>query len=226
MNRLFVYVRVSTDGQADNTSPEEQRRKGMAVADYHGAEVAGVFEDLAVSGAMPFAERPEGAKLWAQLQAGDVVCAAKLDRLFRSAEDAFATSRQLKERGVDLIVADLSVDPITQNGVGKLIFGMMAQFAEFERERIAERTRDGIAAKKARGGFAGGRRPFGFDVTGAGRDAQLVPNEAEQAAIRDIKVLAEVGESTRVIAAKVKAAHKIDISHVTVAKILKTARGG
>lgn len=220
MNRLFIYVRVSSESQRDNSSPEDQRRKGHAVADYHGIDVAGVFEDLAVSGATPFGERPEGAKLWAQLQPGDVVCAAKLDRIFRSAEDALVTARQLKDRGVDLIVADLSVDPITQNGVGKLIFGVFAQFAQFERERIAERTEAGRKAKKATGGYGGGRKPFGYDVVGEGREAKLQPNPKQQAAIADMVKWSDQGDSTRTIAAKVKEVHGMYVSHVTVAKIL------
>jgi site-specific DNA recombinase len=224
MNRMLLYIRVSSEGQKDNSSPEEQRRKGHAVADYHELEVAGVYEDLAVSGTTPFTERPGGAKVWAEAREGDVVCVSKLDRMFRSAEDALVTARKLKERGVDLIVADLSVDPITQNGMGKVMFGLMATFAEFERERIAERVRAGQLAKRAKGGYGGGRRPFGYRVSGAGRDAQLEPHPQEQAAITDMKDWHVEGHSTRQIAARVQEKHGFYVSHVTVSKILKENR--
>lgn len=222
MSRLFIYVRVSSEGQRDNTSPEDQVRKGQAVASYNELDVAGVYQDLAVSGTVPFTERPEGAKLWSELREGDVICVSKLDRAFRSAEDALITSRKLKERGVDLIAADLSVEPLTKDGVGKLIFGLMAQFAEFERERIAERLQMGMKSKKARGGFGGGRRPFGYDIKGEGRESVLVPNPAEQKAIEAMRIWHAVdGYGTRVISDLVKRDFGLSVSHVTVAKILK-----
>lgn len=223
------YIRVSTDGQRDNSSPEEQRRKNAAVADYHGlSDDLCVFEDLGVSGAIPLAERPGGAVMWENLEEGDVVCVSKLDRAFRSAEDALVTSRKLRERGVDLIVADLSVDPITKNGIGKIFFNLMASFAEFERERISERLSGGAAAKRARGGFGGGRRPFGYDIVGSGKESRLEPNVAEQGAIEVMVRLRRKGTPTRAIAAAVLEETGQAVSHVTVAKILndikRTAR--
>lgn len=221
MRRFYAYIRVSTESQRENSSPEDQRRRCQATADFQGFDEVEFVEDLAVSGAIPFAQRPGGGKLWAQLKEGDMLCVSKLDRMFRSAEDALVTSRQLRERGIGLIVTDLTMDPITNNGMGKIMLGLMATFAEFERERIAERTEAGRAAKKASGGYGGGRRPFGYEVEGKGREARLVPNPKQQKAIADIKAWSESGESTRTIAAKVKEAHGFYVSHVTVAKILK-----
>jgi DNA invertase Pin-like site-specific DNA recombinase len=101
----------------------------------------------------------------------------------------------------------------------------MAQFAEFERERIAERLQCGMAAKKARGGFGGGRRPFGYTIVGKGRDSVLVPDPTEQKAIEAMRIASAVdGLGTRAISAMVKAQYQLDVSHVTVAKILKEAK--
>ena len=51
-------------------------------------------------------------------------------------------------RGIDLIVADMGTEPVTQNGVSRMFFGMLALVAEFERERIKEQSAEGCAAKR------------------------------------------------------------------------------
>src|ERR671917_2564176 len=102
------------------------------------------------------AERPGGRELLAVLRPGDTVIVAKLDRAFRNAADALATAETWKKRGVDLIVADMGTEPVTQNGVSRMFFGMLALVAQFERERIAERTAEGRAAKRRAGGHIGG----------------------------------------------------------------------
>ena len=126
----------------------------------------------------------------AAAQRGDVLVASKLDRMFRSASDALVTAKLLQDRGVDLILIDLGVDPVTANGASKLFFGMLAVFADFERDRINERTKDGIRAKRAKQGFLGGHVPFGYRVEGKGREAKLVPDEREREIIKTVKELA------------------------------------
>ena len=67
-----------------------------------GSTLTEVVVEPGVSGGIPFAERPEGGRLWAGLQQGDVVVAAKLDRMFRSAADCLAVVEAFKARGVSL----------------------------------------------------------------------------------------------------------------------------
>jgi DNA invertase Pin-like site-specific DNA recombinase len=128
-----------------------------------------------------------------------VLIAAKLDRLFRSAEDALVSARLLQERGVSLILVDMGSDPVTGNGVSKLFFTMLAAIAEFERARIAERMNDGRKGKKGNGGHIGGDAPYGFRVEGSGRDARLVAVEAEQAAVARAVALRGQGLSLRAV---------------------------
>ena len=124
-------------------------------------------------------------------KSGDVIVAAKMDRLFRSAIDALQTADELKRSGVDLVLLDIGTDPVTGNGVGKMFFGIMSCIAEFERDKIRERTEEGRRSKRARRGFMGGGVPIGFKVQGKGRDAQLEEDEREQAAIAKVKELLE-----------------------------------
>ena len=188
---FLIYSRVSTLDQANEqaSSIPDQITKGKALATLRGAgpyDVA-VFTDEGVSGSIPLHERPSGSKMLADAQKGDTILALKMDRLFRSALDAFTIAEQLKAKGVDLILADLSTEPVTGKGVGKLFFGLLAVLAEFERERIAERTTDGRRAKAARSGHLGGPPPFGFEVIGAGREAKVQPCPTEQPALEAIK---------------------------------------
>lgn len=188
---FLLYSRVSTVDQANEnaSSIPDQIAKSKALATLRGAgayDVA-VYTDDGVSGSIPLNERPQGAKMLADAQKGDTVIAIKTDRLFRSVLDAFRTADDLKKRGIDLILADLANDPVTGRGTGKIIFGIMAIFAEFERERISDRTTEGRRAKAARSGHLGGPPPFGFEVVGQGREARVQPSPTEQPALIAIK---------------------------------------
>src|SRR3974390_1775697 len=89
--RVLGYVRVSSDAQAEQgQSLEVQQRQLEGWAMQRGAALEAVHVEAGVSGAIPFHERPEGGKLWAELRKGDVLVASKLDRVFRSAADCLA----------------------------------------------------------------------------------------------------------------------------------------
>src|ERR1700682_128104 len=97
---ILGYARVSTSEQASSeaTSLQEQERKCRAIAQLRGAQVFDFvhYVDAGVSGSIPLSRRPAGAEILQTLKAGDVLVAAKLDRLFRSAIDALQTARDLK----------------------------------------------------------------------------------------------------------------------------------
>ena len=219
----YGYVRVSSAEQAgdDRTSLDTQRRKVNAVGELAGLRVARLFEEPGVSGGTALAERPGGRELLAVLRPGDTVIVAKLDRAFRNAADALATAEAWKRRGVDLIVADMGTEPVTQNGTSRMFFGMLALVAEFERERIKERSAEGRAAKRRAGGHIGGDAPFGWRRVGAGRAARLERDPEQQAALATIRELAAEGMSSRAIAAAVKDRHGLAVSHVAVLGALK-----
>jgi DNA invertase Pin-like site-specific DNA recombinase len=224
---VYGYVRVSTTEQAadDRSSLDTQRRKIVAAAELAGVTLDEFIEEPGVSGSKPLADRPEGGPLLARLAKGDVLIVAKLDRAFRNAADALATAERLKARKVDLIVADMGSEPVTQNGVSRMFFGMLALVAEFERERIKERSAEGRAAKRRNGGHIGGSAPFGFRKVGLGRAARLELDPAQQAALSDMRKLAAEGLASRAIAAAVQARHGLAVSHVTVRAALARVDG-
>jgi DNA invertase Pin-like site-specific DNA recombinase len=220
----YAYIRVSTIEQADGTSLAEQERKARGVAMIRNEEIAEVFSDAGVSGSVPLEDRPAGKRLLDLLVKGDTLIVAKLDRAFRNATDALVRSDYFKSIGVKLILVDMGNDPVTENGTGRMFFGMLALMAEFERDRILERTDNGRRAKKAKGGHTGGSAPFGFQVVGMGKDARLEPVEDQQFAIRDIIALHAEGHSLRKIADHIRVGYGFHISHEAVRRIVNEAQ--
>lgn len=188
---LYGYIRVSSFDQVEGTSLREQERVIRGVAQMRGIvdpyDVV-IFCDRGVSGSVPLERRPAGKDMMASLRKGDVIVVSKLDRIFRSMGDSVRMLETFKEREVDLIIIDLGVEPIAESLMGKMMFYLLANFADFERGRINERTRDGRKAKKKAGGCVG-TVPFGHRKRGAGRLSVLEPDPAEQ------KVLDAVGSA-------------------------------
>jgi DNA invertase Pin-like site-specific DNA recombinase len=183
----YIYARVSTAEQAAEgaTSIDEQVRIGSAIATSRGADKFDIatFIDPGVSGSLPLAARPQGGELLAQLNKGDTLIATKLDRVFRNTLDAISTAKEFQEKGINLILVQFGPEPVCGNSHAKMFFGMLALVAEYERDMINERTQAGRAAKTKLNGHLGGQAPYGMRVVGAGRQAQLEPNPAEQEVI-------------------------------------------
>jgi DNA invertase Pin-like site-specific DNA recombinase len=158
--RTVLYTRVSTDMQAEaGQSLDVQQHQLEGWAQMMGRTITDVVVEAGVSGGIPFAQRPEGSKLWPTLQRGDVLVASKLDRMFRSAVDCLTVADQLKQRGVSLYLLDIGNggdDLSAGNGQSTFFLQIMAAVAQFERSRIGERIRATKQAQKARGEYLGG----------------------------------------------------------------------
>jgi putative DNA-invertase from lambdoid prophage Rac len=135
MNQRFAYFRVSTTDQ----STQAQRHAMGGTFDRE-------FSDEGVSGGTLAADRPGFAKFLEVAREGDTVCVYAVDRLGRDALDVQATVRRLLDTGVTVDVYQLG--PIGR-GVGELILAVLAQVAEMERRRIAERTGAGRTLARA-----------------------------------------------------------------------------
>jgi putative DNA-invertase from lambdoid prophage Rac len=218
---VYGYARVSTLRQVnEGESLDVQRRQIEGYAHMHGLTLDEVLVEEGVSGSIPINARPEGGKLFAKLVKGDSIIAPKLDRVFRSALDALQTVEVLKAKGVKLHLLDLGGD-ISGNGLSKLFLTIASAFAEAERDRLRERVSQSKADQKARGRYLGGIKPFGYTVDTEG---DLVPDEDQQQAIRDMVALKAAGKSLRAIAAAMQAkGHRL--SHEGVKGILKLANG-
>lgn len=217
---VYGYIRVSTLDQTEGTSLSEQQRRIQGVAMAQGLILDRIYSDPGVSGVRPLALRDGGGELCDALQAGDTVIALKVDRLFRDSSDALAVTRAWRDIGVKLILADIGA--VSENGVGRLFFTLLAAFAEWERELIRERLASGRQAKRQSGGHLGGRRPYGYRVRGKGKDAKLVPDANEQAAIATMLEWHRAGMGVRQISRELKARLNIRASHNIVTRVIKT----
>jgi putative DNA-invertase from lambdoid prophage Rac len=148
--------------------------------------------------------------LLAQLRKGDHLCFAKLDRAFRSARDCcHNTLALLKERGVSTSTCDLPDGAdVTGNGIAALLIGIMAPVAEWERERIRERTADQKRLAKDQGRYLGGKVPWDKKVV----DGKLVDDETKRTVVRRLREWRGEAVPLRECQARVKKHHKTSLS--------------
>jgi DNA invertase Pin-like site-specific DNA recombinase len=182
-----------------------------------------VYVDAGISGSTPLSRRPEGAKLLAMVQPGDVIVAARMDRCFRSALDALQTIQSFKQRRISLWLLDLG--DVSGNGVSELIVTVLAAVAQFERSLISERIKDAKRNLQRQGRHMGGSKPFGFvfgATNGHGRARELIPDEREQQAIIDIREMRAAGQSLMAIRDEMRRAG-FAISHQLIANIIRRA---
>jgi len=142
------YARVSTITQTND--PQKDRLAQ--------AECERIYTDVITGTA---ASRPEWDKCLDALRAGDVLVVVRLDRIGRSVRNLIAVVADISARGADLLVLDQAIDTTTPSGT--FLFHVLAAIAEFERDLTAERTRDGLAAARARGRSGG--RPSKLDAS-------------------------------------------------------------
>ena len=147
---LVGYMRVS---KADGSQATDLQRDALLAA---GIEPAQLYEDKA-SGKKE--DRPALVSCLRSLRDGDTLMVWKLDRLGRDLRHLVNIVHDLTERGIGLKVLTgqgAAIDTTTASG--KLVFGIFAALAEFERELISERTMAGLASARARGRKGG--RPY------------------------------------------------------------------
>lgn len=192
---LFGYARISTDDQS-----LALQRNAILQA---GVDADRIFTDTA-SGST--SRRPGLQSVLQALRAGDTLVAWKLDRITRDLFELLRIERDLRERGIGLRLLTEYVDTTTP--AGRMLFGVMGVFAQFEREVIQERTLAGLRAAKAAGKRLGAERK----MSGADVDR----------AIQLMRSVAEGGEGlTRVAAAK-----RLGVGKSTLYRELAAREGG
>lgn len=174
---IIGYARVSTDDQ--NLDAQTDALKAAGAERIFSDKISGVRRD-----------RPELGAMLDQLRPGDVVVVAKYDRLARSLRDLLDLVETIKDRGAGF--RSLAEDIDTTTSAGRLVFHVFASIAQFERERIAERTKEGLQAAKARGRI-GGRPPA---LTADQKAEVRRMRDDEQRHVSEIARLFKVSERT------------------------------
>jgi len=180
----FGYARVSTADQDPQLQLDALAAAGVPTGNVYVDHASGTRQD-----------RPALAEVLSRVGTGDRLTVWRLDRLGRSLPHLVTTVEDLGRRGV--LFRSLS-DPIdTSTATGRLMLGVFASFAQFERDLIAERTTAGLAALRAAG-------------TALGRPTQVHPEQVEL-----IHDLAQEGKSHRTIA------HLTGLSRSQVGRVLR-----
>lgn len=146
MSKIVGYCRVSTKGQLEGNSIEEQRKS--IIERYSNAEIV----EESYSGAK---ERKIFNDVVSSLKEGDTLVVTKLDRFCRSTKEGLGYIDKLMNKGVKIHILNMGL--IEDTPMGRLIVTNLLAFAEFERAMIIERTQSGKAIAKQKKGFKEGR---------------------------------------------------------------------
>lgn len=186
MKRAGIYIRVSTEAQADKVSPDVQEREGREYCETRGYQVVGVYRDVEryrASGRMvepsgTRSDRPQFLRMLADIDAGlmDVVIAWREDRLYRNVNKAMLEiSERVTKNAVMVELVKENYDPSTAV--------VKAWAAGIELQARRDRTNMGVKARLGRGENWMGNPPYGYIRTD---DGEIIVNEVEAAFIRDI----------------------------------------
>ena len=181
MKRAALYIRVSTQEQAqEGYSVGEQRERLIAYCKAQDWIIADIYVDGGYTGSN--LKRPGIQKLMVETDKFDVVLVYKLDRLSRSQRDTLYLIEEIfLPNDVDFVSMQESFD--TSSPFGKAMIGLLAVFAQLEREQIKERTKMGrMARAKAGLHHGGGYIPIGYNY----EDGHLVVNPYEAEQVRKI----------------------------------------
>jgi len=173
---IIGYARVST----------EEQNLDAQVAALNEAGAERIFDEK-ISGSIR--SRPALDRMLDQLRSGDVVLVSKYDRLARSLPDLLDIVAKIEEAGAGF--RSLAEDIDTTTPAGRLVFHVFASIAQFERERIRERTMEGLASARAKG-RVGGRPP----ALSEDQKAEVKRLKAERRAVKDIAAMFKVSPAT------------------------------
>jgi len=193
--RLVGYIRVSSEGQANNTSLDQQADKITSYCNALSHELVATYQDVQSGGKADNRKGLQTALMDLMTGKADGLIVLKLDRLGRRASDVLTLiDKELQPNNKALIVIDMNMD--TSTATGKLVLTMLAGVAEFEKTQINERTLNGRKARAKVSDYVGGQPRFGNKV----ENKELVLDPQEQQVIDLIRRHHKSGKSQNQIA--------------------------
>jgi site-specific DNA recombinase len=183
--RVFIYLRVSTDDQEDNTSLEQQEIDCREFCDEYGHKVMGVFRDV-YTGSI-WRERQGFMEMRARYLAdeADAVVCRTYSRFTRMIVDYYVLTHEMREHNVKLLCVKEQYD---DTPLGHMLQAIQMGFNEQERETTRQRTMDGKKARVMNKHLylAGKKPPYGLKFDDEKVKGKLVENENEAPVVRDI----------------------------------------
>jgi DNA invertase Pin-like site-specific DNA recombinase len=161
---ILGYIRVSTDKQTDSGAGLEGQRSYLKAEATHRGALLEIISEVEATSGKSTKKRPALMEALDRLDRGEAhaLAVSKLDRLSRSVADFLMILERSRKGKWALIIGDLSLD--TSTPMGEAMATISATFAQLERRRIGERTKEALAVKKAEGVILGSPRTMPADI--------------------------------------------------------------
>lgn len=175
-----IWIRVSTEDQAQGDSPEHHEERARSYAKSKGWQVKEIY-DLAGQSGKAVMQHPEAKRMMKDIERGHItgLVFSKLARLSRNRSELEKFSDFFNEHDADLISLSEAID--TSTAGGRMFFHLLGVFAQWEREEITERVNASVLTRAKLGKSINGFAPYGYEW----KDRKLIIKESEASIRRE-----------------------------------------